>query len=45
VRRSRYQKTIGVEVPWERPGLSRSARVEAFLEDLTIGSGKLGLNL
>src|SRR5215813_4861641 len=35
-----FQQSFGVEVPWQRPGLSRWQRVEAFLEDLPIGSGR-----
>jgi hypothetical protein len=31
----RYRQTLGVEVPWDQPGLSRSERVIAFLQDLT----------
>src|SRR5215831_12129477 len=35
-----FQQSLGTEVPWQRPGLSRCERVEAFLQDLTISSGK-----
>src|SRR5215831_3908320 len=35
-----FKQSLGVEVPWQCPSLSRWQRVEAFLQDLTIGSGK-----
>ena len=35
-----FRATLGVAMPWERPGLSRADRVIAFLENLTVGSGK-----
>src|SRR5215831_9916401 len=35
-----FKQSLGVEVPWQRPDLSRWQRIEAFLQDLTIGSGK-----
>ena len=35
-----FKQSLGVEVPWDKPDLSRSERVEAFLQDLTIGSSK-----
>jgi hypothetical protein len=35
-----FQQSLGVEVLWQRPDLSRWRRVEAFLQDLSIGSGE-----
>ena len=36
-----FQQSLSIAVPWQRPGLSRCERVEAFLlQDLPIGSGK-----
>jgi len=40
-RRAKLKALEGVIWPWEKPGLSRSERVIAFVEDLTISSGKL----
>jgi hypothetical protein len=34
-----FRQSLGVEVPWQAE-LSRWQRVEAILQDLTIGSGK-----
>jgi phage terminase large subunit-like protein len=36
----RFRQTLNAAVPWEKPGLSRSERVTAFLQDLTISTGK-----
>src|SRR5262252_2327068 len=40
-RRAALKRLETVIWPWEKPGLSRSERVCAFVEDLTISSGKL----
>jgi phage terminase large subunit-like protein len=36
----RYRQTLNAGVPWEAKGLSRAERVIAFLQDLTISTGK-----
>ena len=41
-RRKKLKDLEGVIWPWENPDLSRAERVIAFLEDLTVSSGKLG---
>ena len=41
-RRKKLKDLEGVIWPWEKPDLSRAERVIAFLEDLTVSSGKLG---